>query len=179
MDLCFSIRLSYLYWQGFCKVSPWTFVSICAYNQQTACQKLKKMTSLAKLPSHDCCPIVQYLSNHIKLQCCFMTWAQDSSLGPGLLGAKPCLCLVPPDHLGKSTSAVLNLGFSIPARRAKPIPGRTLCLHRADEEHAWIWDWDPTPRFAVSVDVPLVFSGCWKTIDVPVALTLELHSLRF
>lgn len=179
MDLCFSIRLSYLYWQGFCKVFPWTFVSICAYSQQAACQKLKKMTSLAKLPSHVCCAIVQYLSNHVKLQYCFRSSTEVISLGTGILGAKPCLALVPPGHLSKSTSSVLNLGFSTPERWAKPIPGPTLCFHRVDEKHAWTWDWDPTPRFADIVDAHLVFSGCWKTIGVPVALTLELHSLGF
>lgn len=100
-------------------------------------------------------------------------------MGTGLVGAKTFLGIVPPDHLSKSTSAVPNLGFSTPARWAKPTPDPTLCLQGTDEDHAWTWDWNPTARFVVSVDVPSVFSGCWKTTGIPVALTLELHSLGF
>lgn len=153
---------------------------ICLCLQSTDClPEIKENYSLAKLSSHVCCPVVQYLSNPIKSQYCFRSWAQDIPLGTGLLGTKPCLGLVDPDHLSKSTSAVLHLVFSTPARWVKPNLGLVLCLQSPDEQHEWKWDWNSTLRFVVSVDVPLVFSDCWKTFGVCAALTLELCSLVF
>lgn len=67
------------------------------------------------------------------------------------------------------------LGFSTPARWTNP----SLCFHRVDEVHTWRWDWEPSPRFAPSVDVPSVFSAHWKTVGFTAALTLDLPSLGF